>query len=284
MRIDLNADLGESFGRWQLGDDEAMLEVITSANVACGFHAGDPTTLRRTCRRRPTEGVRIGAQVSYRDLAGFGRRFIDVSPADLTADVLYQLSALDGLAASAGSRVSYLKPHGALYNTVVEHAGQAEAVLDAVAAFSRPLPVLGLPGSVLLRRATERGIEVVTEYFIDRNYTADGSTGRPQATGRDDHRSAAGRRTCGCCGHRRSRPVVLHPRRLAGGGPDGHRGPGRARVGRGRDRPVQLMARRLLPYGDRAVLVECADLDEMRALHDWLKLRREDRGHPDRSS
>lgn len=174
MRIDLNADLGESFGRWQLGDDEAMLGVITSANVACGFHAGDPTTLRRTCVGAAGRGVRIGAQVSYRDLAGFGRRFIDVSPADLTADVLYQLSALDGLAASAGSTVSYLKPHGALYNTVVEHAGQAEAVLDAVAAFSRPIPVLGLPDSLLLRRATERGIDVVTEYFIDRNYTPEG--------------------------------------------------------------------------------------------------------------
>lgn len=174
MQIDLNADLGESFGRWQLGDDEAMLEVITSANVACGFHAGDPTTLRRTCRAAADRGVRIGAQVSYRDLAGFGRRFIDVSPTDLTADVLYQLAALDGLAAAAGTSVSYLKPHGALYNTVVGHADQAEAVLDAVAAFSRPIPVLGLPGSELLRRAAERGIGVVTEYFIDRHYTPEG--------------------------------------------------------------------------------------------------------------
>ena len=174
MRIDLNADLGESFGRWQLGDDDAMLDLITSANVACGFHAGDPTTLRRTCVEAARRDVRIGAQVSYRDLAGFGRRFVDVAAADLTADVLYQLSALDGLAACAGSRVSYLKPHGALYNTVVQHRAQADAVLDALAAYPRAVPVLGLPGSELLRRAGERGIAVVTEYFIDRNYTADG--------------------------------------------------------------------------------------------------------------
>lgn len=173
MQIDLNADLGESFGRWTLGDDEAMLAVISSANVACGFHAGDPATLLRTCRSAAERQVRIGAQVGYRDLAGFGRRFIDVGPDDLCADVLYQLSALDGLAAGAGSRVGYLKPHGALYNTVVTHERQAESVLDAVAAFSRPLPVLGLPGSVLLRRAAERGIATVEEYFVDRRYTED---------------------------------------------------------------------------------------------------------------
>src|SRR4051812_49769237 len=129
--IDLNADLGEGFGVWRLGDDDALLGVVTSANVACGFHAGDPSTMRRVTAAAVAAGVAIGAQVSYRDLAGFGRRFIDVAPAELTDDVLYQLAALDGLARTAGGRVSYLKPHGALYNAVVTHEAQAEAGVAA---------------------------------------------------------------------------------------------------------------------------------------------------------
>src|SRR5215475_11997166 len=126
--VDLNADLGESFGAWRLGDDEAMLDLVTSANVACGFHAGDPALLLRTCREAATRGVRVGAQVSYRDLAGFGRRFIDVTPEDLTADVIYQIGALQAIAHAAGSTVSYVKPHGALYNTIVNNHRQARAV------------------------------------------------------------------------------------------------------------------------------------------------------------
>jgi UPF0271 protein len=174
MSIDLNADLGESFGRWTLGDDLAMVELITSANVACGFHAGDPTAIRATCRAAVDAGVRIGAQVGYRDLAGFGRRFIDISAEDLAADVIYQIGALAGLARAERGRVSYLKPHGALYNTVVDHEGQARALVDAVLAYDPDLPVLGLPGSAFLSIAAERGLRTVTEYFIDRNYTADG--------------------------------------------------------------------------------------------------------------
>ncbi|WP_197494130.1 5-oxoprolinase subunit PxpA, partial [Rhodococcus sp. EPR-134] len=127
--VDLNSDLGEGFGAWTLGDDDAMLELVTSANIACGFHAGDPTTLLATCESAAARGVRIGAQVGYRDLAGFGRRFIDVSPKDLTADVIYQVGALDGLARVAGSRVTYVKPHGALYNAIVHHRRQARAVV-----------------------------------------------------------------------------------------------------------------------------------------------------------
>ncbi|QDP95690.1 LamB/YcsF family protein [Microlunatus elymi] len=173
-RVDLNADLGESFGRWQLGDDAAMLELITSANVAAGFHAGDPRTLRTTCAQAVQHGVIIGAQVGYRDLAGFGRRFIDVDPADLTADILYQVGALDALATSVGGRVRYLKPHGALYNAIVDHRGQAQAVVDALLALPHPLPLLGLPGSLVLELAADHGIRTVTEYFIDRNYTDDG--------------------------------------------------------------------------------------------------------------
>ena len=174
MTIDLNADLGESYGRWTLGDDEAMLQVVTSANVACGFHAGDPATLLEVCRKAVAQGVVIGAQVGYPDLAGFGRRFLDMSAADLTAAVVYQIGALDGLARTVGGRVRYLKPHGALYSACVDHEEQARAVVEAVRAYDRQLPILGLRGSALLRIARERKIRQVTEYFVDRTYTADG--------------------------------------------------------------------------------------------------------------
>ena len=174
-RLDLNADLGESFGRWVLGDDEALLSVVTSANVACGFHAGDPQVLRRSCLNAVARGVRIGAQVSYRDLAGFGRRFIDVSHDELRDDVLYQLGALDAFARIAGTRVQYLKPHGALYNTVVTHQEQAAAVVAAVVEYDRSLPILGLPGSAVLRAADAAGLRTVSEAFADRRYTAQGT-------------------------------------------------------------------------------------------------------------
>jgi len=172
--LDLNADVGESFGRWRLGDDEALLPHLTSANVACGFHAGDPLTLRRTCARAVQLGVVIGAQVGYRDLAGFGRRFIDVAPDDLAADVLYQLGALDGIARAAGGGVGYLKPHGALYHAVTRHEAQARAVVDAVVAYGG-LPVLGLPGSLFLTMAEEAGLPAIGEGFADRAYRSDGS-------------------------------------------------------------------------------------------------------------
>ncbi|WP_242454097.1 LamB/YcsF family protein [Bailinhaonella thermotolerans] len=172
--IDLNADLGESFGVWRLGDDEALLGVVTSANVACGFHAGDPLIMRRTCEAAVERGVAIGAQVSYRDLAGFGRREMDVAPEELTADVLYQLAALDGVARAAGGRVSYVKPHGALYNRAARDPAQAAAVLAAVAAYDRSLPVLTLPGSAVERAAPPYGITVVGECFADRAYTPEG--------------------------------------------------------------------------------------------------------------
>ena len=173
--IDLNADLGEGFGVWRLGDDDALLEVVTSANVACGFHAGDPSTMRRVCTRAAAAGVAVGAQVSYRDLAGFGRRFIDVAPGELADDVLYQLAALDGVARASGTRVSYLKPHGALYNAVVHHEEQARAVVDAVVRYDDGLPVLGLPGSALLRAAEAAGLPTVREGFADRGYTSAGT-------------------------------------------------------------------------------------------------------------
>jgi UPF0271 protein len=172
--IDLNSDLGEGFGTWRLGDDDALLEVVTSANVACGFHAGDPPTMRRVCATAAERGVVIGAQVSYRDLAGFGRRFIDVAPAELADDVLYQIGALDAFARAAGTRVGYVKPHGALYNTSVHHEAQARAVVAGVRAFGT-LPVLGLPGSRLLAEADAAGLPCVQEAFADRGYTPAGT-------------------------------------------------------------------------------------------------------------
>lgn len=175
QRIDLNADLAEGFGAWTLGDDDALLEVITSANVACGFHAGDPTVLRRTCERAAERGVVIGAQVGYRDLAGFGRRFVDMDPEELTNDVLYQIGALEAFARVAGTRVAYVKPHGALYNAIVHHQAQAEAVVEAVMRYDPTLPVLGLPGSVWLAAAEGAGLTPVPEAFADRAYTPQGT-------------------------------------------------------------------------------------------------------------
>ena len=172
--IDLNADLGEGFGVWRLGDDDAMLGIVTSANVACGFHAGDPAGLLAVCRLAAERGVRIGAQVSYRDLAGFGRRFIDVAPEDLLADIVYQIGALHGLAGAAGSAVSYVKPHGALYNTIVTNREQAAAVAEAVQTADAGLPVLGLAGSALFDEAQRRGLRTVPEAFADRAYRPDG--------------------------------------------------------------------------------------------------------------
>ena len=172
--IDLNADLGESFGVWRLGDDDAMLGIVTSANVACGFHAGDPAGLLRVCRSAAERGVRIGAQVSYRDLAGFGRRFIDVAADDLVADVVYQIGALQALAHASGTTVSYVKPHGALYNTIVTNREQAAAVAEAVQMVDATLPVLGMAGSALFDEASHLGLRVVAEAFADRAYRPDG--------------------------------------------------------------------------------------------------------------
>jgi len=173
--VDLNSDLGEGFGRWTLGDDDALLAVVTSANVACGYHAGDASTMRRVCEQAAEQGVAIGAQVGYRDLPGFGRRFIDVEPDALTQDVIYQLGALQAFAQIAGSRVRYVKPHGALYNAIVGHEEQAAAVVQAVVDHDPTLPVMGLPGSAWLRRAQEAGLRVVHEAFADRAYTPQGT-------------------------------------------------------------------------------------------------------------
>jgi 5-oxoprolinase (ATP-hydrolysing) subunit A len=174
VRIDLNADLGEGFGVWRLGDDDALLDVVTSANVACGFHAGDAATMARVCAAAATRGVAVGAQVGYRDLAGFGRRRIDIDADELTADVLYQLGALDAFARAAGTQVRYVKPHGALYNVSADDAVQAEAIANAAARFGRGVALLGLPGSQHADAAQRHGLRFVAEAYADRAYTPDG--------------------------------------------------------------------------------------------------------------
>jgi UPF0271 protein len=173
--IDLNSDLGESFGVWGLGDDEAMLDIVTSANVACGAHAGDPSTLRRVCQAAAERGVAIGAQVGYPDLAGFGRRFLDIDPDELRDVVLYQLGALDAFAQVAGTGVAYVKPHGALYHACLTHPAQAEAVATAAHEYDPSLAVLGAPDSPLLGFVDALGMEPVAEAFADRAYRPDGT-------------------------------------------------------------------------------------------------------------
>lgn len=158
-----------------MGDDASMFRLVTSANVACGFHAGDPVTMLDSCRAAYELDVTVGAHVGYRDLAGFGRRSLDMSFDELFGDVLYQLGALDGVAHAVGASVDYVKPHGALYNRLVHDADQASAVVAAVNSYDPGLPILGLPGSELLKQAQEAGHPVFIEAFVDRAYLADGT-------------------------------------------------------------------------------------------------------------
>ncbi len=172
--MDLNADLGEGFGVWRLGDDEALLDLVTSANVACGFHAGDPSTMRRVCAAAAERGVAVGAQVGYRDLAGFGRRHIAYDFAELRDEVLYQLGALNAFCRPYRTRVRYLKPHGALYHAAAGEEPPAAALVAAIDDYDRALPVLCPPGSVLAQLAQGAGLRVVAEGFADRNYLPNG--------------------------------------------------------------------------------------------------------------
>lgn len=172
--VDLNADVGEGYGRWSLGDDAGLFEVITSANVACGFHGGDPGIMRRTCAAAVARGIAIGAQVSYPDLLGFGRRFIDMAPDDLTDAVVYQIGALHAMATAAGGRVAYVKPHGALYHAVLHHEPQARALVAALCAVDADLALYGMPNSAVEHAATAAGIRFLVEGFADRGYDADG--------------------------------------------------------------------------------------------------------------
>ncbi|MBJ7264410.1 MAG: LamB/YcsF family protein [Burkholderiaceae bacterium] len=175
MKMDLNSDLGESLGAWRMGDDAAMLDVVSSANVACGFHAGDPAGILRTLRAAQASGVAVGAHVGYRDLIGFGRRDMDVASDDLIADVIYQIGALQGLAAAAGTSVRYVKPHGALYNRIAHDARQARDVITAIRAIDASLVLVALAGSDMIAWAQEQGLTVVAEAFADRAYMPNGT-------------------------------------------------------------------------------------------------------------
>ncbi len=173
--VDLNADLGEGFGLWQMGDDDALLDVVTSANIACGFHAGDPRIMRRTCEAAAARGVAIGAHVAYRDLHGFGRRELAVASDELTDDIVYQIGALDAIARAAGTSVRYVKAHGALYNRCAHDEVHAAAIVRAVLDHRGNLPILLAPGSILETLAAEAGVRTVTEGFADRAYQRDGT-------------------------------------------------------------------------------------------------------------
>ncbi|APE37863.1 hypothetical protein BOX37_32440 [Nocardia mangyaensis] len=175
MPLDLNSDLGEGFGPWRMGEDAAMLDVVTSANIACGFHAGDPAIMRRTCELAVAKGVRIGAHVGYRDLVGFGRRDLAIAPADLRDEVVYQIGALSAFAAAAGDRVRYVKPHGALYHAAARDRLLADAVLAAVTDIEPTLALLGPAGTELERAAQRANVRFVGEGFADRAYTATGA-------------------------------------------------------------------------------------------------------------
>lgn len=173
--IDYNSDLGESFGWWERGADDVMMRCISSANVACGFHAGDPTVMRTTVARALERGVSIGAHPGYPDLRGFGRRALGVSPTDARNDVLYQISALNGFVLAAGARLHHVKPHGALYMAALEDGAIARAIAEAVAEFDAGLPVFTVAGSEMSDAAAKKGLQVITEFFADRPLRADGS-------------------------------------------------------------------------------------------------------------
>ena len=174
MKVDMNSDLGESFGAWRMGEDAKMLDIVSSANIACGFHAGDPAGILKTVEAAQAKGVTVGAHVSYPDLIGFGRRSMDVASADLKADVIYQIGALQGLATAAGTKVTFVKPHGALYNTIAHDKRQAEAVIDGMLAVDRKLVLVALAGAPLIEWAEAKGLRTVSEVFADRAYMPDG--------------------------------------------------------------------------------------------------------------
>jgi len=175
MQIDLNADAGESFGVWSMGDDSALFEQITSVNVACGFHAGDPSVMRETVRRAADAGLRIGAHPGYPDLQGFGRRSMGLSPREIEDMVLFQVAALAGVARAEGVRVAHVKAHGALYNQAARDRVVASAIARAVGRLDAGLVFVGLAGSAMLDAAREVGLQVEAEAFADRAYLPDGS-------------------------------------------------------------------------------------------------------------
>jgi UPF0271 protein len=184
MEIDLNADLGEAFGAWTMGEDEGVLRHVTSANVACGFHAGDPTVIDRTVGLAVRAGVAVGAHPGYYDLRGFGRRSMEADPQEVEADVLYQLGAVAAFARAHGSRLRHVKPHGALYNQAAADEALAHAVARGVARFDASLVLVGLASSSVMRRAAgSHGLRFAGEAFADRRYEADGTLVSRRAAG-----------------------------------------------------------------------------------------------------
>ena len=183
MRIDINSDLGESFGAYSIGHDAGLMRAITSANVAAGFHAGDPSVLRETIRLAKTSGVAVGAHPGFPDLVGFGRRELNVTPREAEDMVLYQVAAVAGVAAAEGVKVQHVKPHGALFNMAVRNTELSAAIARAVAAFDRHLILFGLPGSEILNAGRAAGLRVAAEVFADRAYEPDGSLASRRKTG-----------------------------------------------------------------------------------------------------
>ena len=175
ISIDLNCDLGESFGRWTLGHDVDVMRSITSANVACGYHAGDPRIMRETVRLARAHGVAIGAHPAFPDLVGFGRRNMAASPGEVENFVLYQLGALAAIAAAEGMTLQHVKAHGALYNMANKDRALADAIARAVVAFDPTLILFGLPGGELLNAGGAAGLDVAAEGFADRSYEPDGT-------------------------------------------------------------------------------------------------------------
>jgi UPF0271 protein len=190
-RIDLNADVGEAFGAYTIGHDAGLMKSITSANVAAGFHAGDPSVLRNTIRLAKAHGVAVGAHPGFPDLVGFGRRELNVTPREAEDLVIYQIAAVAGVAGAEGVRLQHVKPHGALFNMAVRNAELAAAIARAVAAIDASLILFGLPGSELLEAGRAAGLRVAAEAFADRAYEADGSLASRRKPGSVIHDAGA---------------------------------------------------------------------------------------------
>jgi UPF0271 protein len=178
--IDLNADVGESFGPWPMGTDASLIPLVTSVNIACGFHAGDPLTIRRTVRLALDAAVAVGAHPGYPDLVGFGRRAMEMASDEVEAALLYQVAALDGIVRAEGGRLAHVKPHGALYHRAAADPATAAAIATAVARLDPALRLVGPPGSALLAAAAEAGLATSAEAFVDRAYEPDGTL-RPRS-------------------------------------------------------------------------------------------------------
>lgn len=175
VSIDLNCDMGESFGAWRMGRDAELMDYVSSVNIACGFHAGDPTVIRKTVETAARKGVAIGAHPSFPDLQGFGRRAMALSPQEVFDTILYQVSAVKGICEALGAKLNHVKPHGALYNQAAKDAGISKAIARAVKSAGRNLIFFGLSGSFLISEAEKLGLKTASEVFADRTYKADGS-------------------------------------------------------------------------------------------------------------